>query len=232
MTPGVRRSSRKKDAAPTSAEGAVRVRPRRSTLKRIEVREVSLPDVRSLIEREHYTHSVPAAASHAFGIYLGTRLEGAAILTPGARNAHRLLQGGRPEDVITLSRLWLSDRLPRNSESRVIGVIVRALRDEGPARVLVTFADPAAGHDGTIYRAAGFRYLGRTEPEAAILVEGRATHPRSAFSAFGSNDIDHLRRTGVRAIRARTVPKHRYAVALDPAWAWRLPEACQWRGPE
>src|SRR5438309_4507576 len=72
----MRRSSRKQDAAPTSAERAVQVRPRRSKLRRLLVRQVSLPEVRGLIEREHYTHSTPAAASQAFAVLLDGRLEG------------------------------------------------------------------------------------------------------------------------------------------------------------
>jgi len=188
----------------------------------LEVRDVSLQTVRPLIERNHYTHSTPAAASRAFGVYLGRRLEGAAVLTPGARNAHRILVAAEPEDVITLSRLWLSDRLPKNAESRVLGVVIRTLRREGRHKALVTFADPAVGHDGTIYRAAGFRYLGRTEPESTLIIDGRERHPRSAWDDYGSNNIGHLRRTGVRVFRVRTEPKHRYVAVLDRAWGWRL----------
>jgi len=224
----VRRSFSEQDAAASTAERAVQVRPRRSINKRLEVREVPLSEVRDLIERNHYTHSTPAASSRAFGVYLGCRLEGAAVFTPGARHAHRLFVAARPADVLTLSRLWLSDRLPRNAESRVLGVVVRMLRREGRHKVLVTFADPAVGHDGTIYRAAGFRYLGRTQAEASLLIHGRERHPRSVWDAFGSNDVGHLRRTGVEAGRVRTEPKHRYAVAIDPGWAWRLPKECQW----
>src|SRR5436853_65927 len=125
MTHPVRRSSRKQDAAPTSAERAVQVRPRRSILKRLEVREVPLAEVRALIEREHYSRSCPAVASHAFGVYLGRQLVGAVVVTNGSSRAHRLLGAAGPQHVVTLSRLWLSDRLPRNAESRVLGVIVR-----------------------------------------------------------------------------------------------------------
>jgi hypothetical protein len=205
----------------------VQVRPRRSTVKSLEVREVPLPVVHDLIERHHYTHSTPAAASRSFGVYLRGKLEGAAILTPGARNAHRLLSAARRENVITLSRLWLSDRLPKNAESRVLGIIVRVLRQEGRYKALVTFADPEAGHDGTIYRAAGFRYLGTTQAEAVLVIDGRPVHRRSVASAYGSNHVGHLSRTGVPATRLRTEPKHRYAVAIDPAWAWRLPLECR-----
>ena len=202
----------------------MQVRPRRSTsiVKRIEVAEVSLTEVRGLIECNHYTRSCPAVALHAFGVYLADELHGAAVIGAGARYAHRVLSAGRPGDVVTLSRLWLSDLLPRNAESRVLGVIVRELRRTGRYRALVTFADPAAGHSGTIYRAAGFTDLGRTAAEPYILIDGRPTHPRSVSSAYGSNDVGHLRRTGVDARRVPTIPKHRYAVILDPSWGWRL----------
>src|SRR5438093_868437 len=111
-TKASRRSSRKQDAAPTSAERAVQVRPRRSTVKSLEVREVPLPVVRDLIERNHYSRSCPAAALHAFGIYARRRLRGAAVVTIGALRSHSLLEAGRPGDVVTLSRLWLADSLP------------------------------------------------------------------------------------------------------------------------
>jgi hypothetical protein len=156
-------------------------------------------------------------------VFLDGEVEGAALLTPGARNAHRLFAAARAEDVVTLSRLWLSDRLPRNAESRVLSIIIRILRRDGRHKILVTFADPAVAHAGGIYRAAGFVYLGVTQPETVLLIGGSARHPRSAFSALGSNDVGHLSRTGVAVVRARTEPKHRFAVAIDPTWRWRLP---------
>ena len=220
----MRRSSRQQDAAPTSAERAVQVRPRRSILKQLEVREVPLGEVRDLIEREHYTHSCPAVATHAFGVYLRDRLEGAAVLTTGAARAHRVLAAASREDVVTLSRLWLSDQLPKNAESRVLGVIVRHLKREGRFKALVTFADPAAGHNGGIYRAAGFTYLGRTQPETYLLIDGKPCHPRSVSSAYGSNHAGHLSRTGIHAKRVPAAPKHRYVAILDPAWRWRIRE--------
>lgn len=214
-------SSRKQDAARTGAEGAVQVRPPGSIVKRIEVAEVPLGEVAGLIRENHYTHSCAAVASHAFGVYLNGELLGAAVITTGAARSHRLLTAARPSDVVTLSRLWLSDCLPKNSESRVLGVICRRLRAHG-YKALVTFADPAAGHVGTIYRAAGFRFLGRTGPEPYLIIDGAVCHPRSVSSALGSNDVGHLRRTGIEATRVRTIPKFRYVVPLDKTWGWRV----------
>jgi hypothetical protein len=222
MNTSVRRSFKEKDAAPSSAETAVRSRPRRSIVKALVVREVPLPVVRGLIEREHYTKSCPAAASRAYGVYLADELNGGVVISNGSANAYRLLSAGRPDDVVTLSRLWLSDDLPKNAESRVLGIVVRTLRREGRYKALLTFADPAAGHDGGIYRAAGFTYLGTTNPEAYVVIDGRECHPRTVASSYGSNDVEHLRRTGLDARRRWVAPKHRYVAVLDESWRWRL----------
>jgi hypothetical protein len=220
----VRRSSRQQDAAETTAEGAVQVRPRRSTVspKDLRVEQASAAEVGPLILREHYIHSMPAAATHCFAVRLHGALVGAAIITLGSAQAHTLLRGARPGDVLTLARLWLADHLPAHSESRVLAVTVRLLRGETNAKALVTFADPRAGHSGTIYRAAGFLYLGTSRPDTYFEVDGRLCHPRTAAWRYGATSFHHLRATGVPAIPVLMPGKHRYAVMLDPTWAWRL----------
>lgn len=76
--------------------------------------------------------------------------------------------------VLSLSRLWLHDDLPRNSETCVIGKALRLVQrrwlevhppkfPDQPYHILkiVSYADTRY-HDGTIYRAANFRESGRT----------------------------------------------------------------------
>ena len=86
----------------------------------------------------------------------------------------------------------------------------------------MSFADPAAGHVGTIYQAAGFLFMGTTEPERYFELDGVRIHPRSASSRFGSNSVAHLRRTGLAVVARISPPKYRYAYVLDPSWRWRL----------
>jgi hypothetical protein len=165
---------------------------------------------------------MPGVVRSAYGVYLAERLVGAVVLTAGARHAHRLLEGAEPRHVLTLSRFWLADELPPNGESRVLGIVLRSLARSSEAKLVVSFADPAAGHLGVIYQAAGFLYLGQTEAERFLELDGRLLHPRSAYERYGSNSARHLRRTGIPVLRRITVPKHRYAYLLDPAWRWRL----------
>ncbi len=222
-----RGSSKQQDAAGTTAEVPVQARaPRCSIPKSLTVRRVNPSVVRSLIEREHYLHSMPASTRACFGVYLSGVLVGAVVFTSGARQGYRILEACEPDQVVTLARLWLADSLPRNSESRVLGIVLRDLRRTTRWKLVLSYADPSVGHVGVIYRASGWLYLGLTEPASYIeLGDGRLHHPRSVSQRYGSNNVRHLRATGIAACRRKTNGKHRYAFVLDPAWRWRLGRA-------
>jgi hypothetical protein len=48
----------------------------------------------------------------------------------------------------------------------------RMLRKEG-VNLILSYADPAAGHEGIIYRATGFKYLGTTSPRKHVMWKGK-----------------------------------------------------------
>lgn len=221
--PTMRGSSNGQDTPDATGEAAVRDRLPRSILKRLHVERVRPSVVRPLIVEHHYLHSMPAAPRRCYGVSLDGELLGGVVFTSGARHGHRLLTAARPQDVATLARLWLSDVLPVNSESRGLGFVLRDLRRTTSWKLLLSYADPAAGHVGTIYQATSWVYLGKTAGETCVrLADGKLHHPRSVFTHFGSNRIGHLNATGVAAHREEVSGKYRYAYVLDPAWGWRL----------
>jgi len=68
-----------------------------------------------------------------------------------------LVEGTEWHQMIELNRMAFSDALPRNSESRALGVAMRLLREHAPqVKWVLTFADGTQCGDGTIYWAAGF----------------------------------------------------------------------------
>lgn len=216
------------DGAVSPAQMAVRVRPPRSNLKALSVRPVLPSVVRPLIVEHHYLHSMPAATWRCFGVYAGAELAGGAVFTAGPRHGWRLMRGGRPQHVAALARLWLADDLPKNAESRVIGVILRLLRQENIWKLVLSYADPTVGHRGTIYQATGWLYLGRSSPGSYVdLGDGTPCHPRTVYGTLGANGVGHLRRTGIPAKRYLIGGKHRYVYVLDPAWRWRLRDTPQ-----
>ena len=109
-----------------------------------------------------------------------------------------------------LARLWIDDSVPTNAETFLIGRAVRHIKKAHPAvRVLVSYADPSAGHAGAIYRAANWTPDGRTD-------EGRKT-PRFDY-ADAATGRKYGRRSHVPAhveiARVPRVSKLRFVLRL------------------
>ena len=122
----------------------------RAALQLVSVKPISTAIARKLLIRYHYLHSLPAGTRLAFGTFVGHRLLGALTLGIGPFNAHSLVEGAVPDDCVTLTRLWLSDELPKNSESRVLGILLRSLRKFTNLKFVLSYADPSRGHLGGI----------------------------------------------------------------------------------
>ena len=222
-SPDLRRSFSGQDAAQTCAERAVRFRPRRSIVRSLTVAAVPAATVAPLVVEHHYLHSMPPAAVACFGVFHDGDLCGAVVVSAGARHAHRLLAGATQNTVATLARLWLDDSLPKNSESRVLAISVRLLARTHGIRALLSYADPAVGHIGTIYQAAGWSYLGQNPPARYVdFGDGTLHHPRSTFTTYGTSSPFGLRARGLNAKGVSVPGKHRYCLVIDPMWAWRL----------
>jgi len=121
-----------------------------------------------LVVREHYLGTMPGGTRLAFGVFAERRLLGVLTLGVGPSNVHRLVDDAEPDDCLTLTRLWLNDLLPANSESKVIGVTLRALKRQTSVKFVVAYADPAAGHVGTIYQATNWLYTGTSQATALL----------------------------------------------------------------
>jgi hypothetical protein len=178
---------------------------------------------KQLLERHHYLHSYPGGSKLAFGAFVEARLLGAATLGVGPINSHLLVDGATPDDCLTLTRLWLSDELPRNGESRFIGVVLRSLRKHTDLKFLLAYADPSRGHVGTIYQATGWLYTGLSQATPLLDIgDGRPHHSRSLGHVFGSHGLAHLRRQGIEVRLVPQQAKHRYLYVLDPSWRSRV----------
>ena len=191
--------------------------------RNVEVRLLSPQVARVLLEQHHYLHSMPGATRLCFGVFVREELLGVCTLGAGSINGFRLVDGATRADVWTLSRLWLDDRLPRNCESRVLGVVLRTLRRYTQVKAVLAYADPAAGHRGTVYMGAGWCYLG---PSGALprldLGDGIPRHCRSVGSIYGTHSVAYLRSRGVVVSQVPQPPKHRYVVFVDRSWQGRL----------
>jgi hypothetical protein len=192
-------------------------------LQQIKVKPVPFSMARQLLVREHYLHSFPGGTKLAFGAFVGTRLLGALTLGAGPANAYSLVEGATPDDCLALTRLWLSDELPKNSEGRFLGVVLRFLKRHTNLKFLVSYADPSQGHLGTIYQATNWIHTGLSQATPLYDIgNGRHYHSRTLSHAFGSHGLAHFQRHGIDVKLVPQKAKHRYLYFLDSTWRERL----------
>lgn len=130
-----------------------------ASAKDIVVKPISAKDAAAVVKRVHYSGKVVQNSQLHFGVFLDGRLEGAMQFGPSLdkRKVQGLVEGTSWNGFIELNRMAFSDRLPRNSESRALGVAMRLIRKNYPhIEWVISFADGSQCGDGTIYRAAGF----------------------------------------------------------------------------
>ena len=195
----------------------------RAALHQPRISPIPFRVAKSIVEREHYLHSMPGGSQIPLGVFQGPRLRGVVILGAGPSNAHRLVRDATMNDCTALTRFWQDDDLPYNSESRVLSVVFRYLKRYTTLKFLVTYADPSVGHFGTIYQATNWLYTGLSQATAMLdLGDGKPRHSRSVGHHFGTHNKPHFESHGLTVTRVEQSAKHRYVYFLDRKWIPRL----------
>jgi hypothetical protein len=194
-----------------------------AALYNLRIEPISATIAKDLVKRNHYLHSFPGGTMLCLGVFAEGRLMGSLTLGAGPFQAHSLVKGAERQDCVTLTRLWLSDTLPFNSESKVLGMLSRALRQNTGLKFIFAYADPAAGHVGIIYQAAGWLYTGLSSAIPLYDIgDGIARHSRSVGHLFGSHSVGYFARHGIKVNLIPQAGKHRYVKFLCPGWNSRL----------
>ena len=211
------------------------------TAKDIHIAPISAKDANALVKRVHYSGKVVNNSQLHLGAFLDGRLEGAMQFGPSLdkRKIQGLVEGTLWNGFIELNRMAFSDRLPRNSESRALGVAFRIMKKNYPhIEWIVSFADGTQCGDGTIYRAAGFVLTGLVESVNLVrrgdgvvihkmTLESNPTKPRAELGGKtyfqitgGRYDLGAY----VKATNGITVPgfQLRYIYFLNPKACERL----------
>ena len=146
--------------------------------KDIHVAPISAKDAAALVKRVHYSGKIVQNSQLHLGVFLNGRLEGAMQFGPSLdkRKIQGLVENTGWNGFLELNRMAFSEALPRNSESRAIGIAMRLIRKAYPhIEWIVSFADGAQCGDGTIYRASGFVLTGIRENKSIwIFPDGEA----------------------------------------------------------
>lgn len=80
------------------------------------------------------------------------------------KSAFKIAKGIKSVDeVLELNRMWIDDILGKNTESQLISMSFKIIKEVLPkTKIIQTYADGRLGV-GTIYKASGFSYYGKTK---------------------------------------------------------------------
>ena len=69
--------------------------------------------------------------------------------------------------------------MPRNSESQLLSLSIKWLRENTAIKYLFTWADGIVGKPGYVYQAANFLYGGHSITDTYVTEKGEKVHPRT-----------------------------------------------------
>jgi hypothetical protein len=146
----------------------------------------------------------------AYGLFDGEEMLGTVIYGKPASNALCVGVCGPEESkqVIELTRLWIKDGTPKNTESYLIGNSLKMLPKE--LDIVVSYAEIQAGHIGIVYQATNWIYTGMSDKHVEWLLDGKtAKHSRHLFDEHGGvNGAKAF--FGDRLVKGERPRKHRY----------------------
>lgn len=163
-----------------------------SALHSLRIFVASIREIRAFVETHHYSHNLNGVKiTHCFRVMQGDVLVGAVVFGAMSTTAWRKFSATE-SSVLELRRLVLLDCAGKNSESRVIGWCLRWIKKNSTeVDTIVSYADPKAGHSGTIYRASNFSYAGKSLPDIGYKDRetGKVYHSRALRTRNSGGDF-------------------------------------------
>ncbi len=137
--------------------------------------------VDELVKKYHYSHKT---TKNRFKSFLVNKDKGFLQLGYGIRPKlkHTISHLITENNFCEFDRMWLSDELPKNSESQVISLLLFYLKNVYPKiKFVITYADGSVGNKGIIYQATNAFFVGKIPVDFYELASGERIHPVSMY---------------------------------------------------
>ncbi len=171
----------------------------------IEVMPISNDTGRRFVAQHHYAVICPPITKVSLGLFAGEDLVGVALWGYGTRPRHtikRIFPSLDVEDYLELNRLCVLDSMPRNTESRFIGMMTDYLKDRFQrVKLLFSWADGLRGKPGYVYQASNWLYGGHIWSEFYMTGEGEVIHPRLLITRYGTRKKSATHALGLSKVR-------------------------------
>jgi len=159
---------------------------RRSLKERYSIKPINYKLAMEIVVNNHYLHR-KCPCSFAWGLFEGNNIIGCIIYgTPSSAPLRKGICGEDEKDnVIELTRLWVQDGTPKNTESYLIGNTLKLVDKE----IIVSYAEIEQGHLGIVYQATNWLYTGLSAKRTNWTIEGIDKHCQTIADKYTSAEI-------------------------------------------
>ncbi len=157
-----------------------------SIKEQYHIKQISYKLAMETIVKNHYLHR-KCPCSQAFGLFDKERLLGVVIYGTPSSSSLRSGVCGKDEsfNVIELTRLWIEDGTPKNTESYLIGNTLKLVNKE----IIVSYAEIQQGHLGIVYQATNWIYTGLSAKRTNWTIEGVNKHCQTIADKYTAKEI-------------------------------------------
>jgi len=145
------------------------------------LKETSNALVDKMVVQHHYSHK---STQNRFKSFTVNDDKGFLQLGYGIRPhlKHTISIFITEDNYCEFDRMWLSDELPKFSESQVISLLLSYLKQTcHKIKFVITYADSSVGNTGTIYKATSAISIGKVPVDFYLLPNGERVHPVSMW---------------------------------------------------
>lgn len=163
-------------------------------------------------ENFHYANSVPYASVGYSVFNESNDWCGVVLFNRGGMNGG-MPYGCKIGEFSELIRVALNGK--QEQTTKAVAIAIRLFKKQNPlCRVLVSYADTAQGHSGTIYKAMNWIYEGEIKPTRPKFkdAQGKVIHSRVAAKLKTAGKIE---RYDDIYTRVQNSNKHRFSYPLD-----------------
>jgi hypothetical protein len=174
---------------------------------------------RYAVEHWHYSKRMPVGKLTPYGVWEGERFIGAVVFGRGGTSAIGKPYALDQTAICELVRVALTKHSA--PVTKIVAVALKLLRRANPGlRLVVSYADPAQGHVGTIYQAGGWLFVGEGGGDVFYRTPGgRLVHSRVVSPTGYNRQFGELRRCWRKdeVTPVRMPGKLKYLLPLDDA---------------
>ncbi len=153
--------------------------------KQVKILVCEKSEADAIIEKHHYSKKPTKNSFLSMLVLHYGAVSGALQIGYGIRP--KIKGADDPESVREFDRMWLSDTMPKYSETIVLSMLHKYLKQAHPnIKKLISYSDTSVGNNGTIYRAGNYKEIGRIKADFYILANGERVHPVSMWHRHGS----------------------------------------------